>query len=158
MGLASPLPLPPPAPRLPPPNSEQRTYRAWKFSLFPSLPIFPNFLQFSSPLPLQPPSPSSPSPAPHPISPPFILSAPSLTLQLFWTWVSNWKCVYQQANSDGRQRVAHSEIEPETSIKQSPCALPAELFRLMRVTRFNLYIMTTFSSLSGCIIHIIISI
>ena len=81
MGLASPLPLPPPAPRLPPPNSERRTYRAWKFSLFPSLPIFPNFPPLS-PSSL-PPSPSSPSPAPHPLSPPFILSAPSLTLQLF---------------------------------------------------------------------------
>ena len=26
-----------------------------------------------------------------------------LTLQAFWTWFSNWKYVYQQANSDGRK-------------------------------------------------------
>ena len=83
-------------------------------SLPPSL-----FSQIFLPSPLQPPSPSSPPPTPHPLSPlPFILSAPSLTLQSFWTWVSNWKCVYQQANSDGRKIVAHSGIEPDTSIKQ----------------------------------------
>ena len=128
-----------------------------------NFPSFPPSL-FSTiflPSPLQPPSPSSPPPTPHPLSPlPFILSAPSLTLQSFWTWVPNWKCVYQQANSDGRKIVAHSGIEPETSIKQSPYALPTELFRPMRVTEFNLYlsIMTAFSSLRGCVIHIILSI
>ena len=158
MGYASPLPQPlvfPPTPCLPPPFSDRRTYRARKFPLFPSL-----FSQYSSPPP-KPPSPSSPPPTPHPLSPlPFILSAPSLTLQSFWTLVSNWKCVYQQANSDGRKIVAHSGIEPETSIKQSPYALQTELFRPMRVTRFNLYlyIMTAFSSLRGCVIHIIFSI
>ena len=151
MGKASPLPQPlvfPPTPCLPPPFSDRRTYRARKFPLFPSLPIFPNI----PPLPLQPPSPSSPPPTPHPLSPlSFILSAPSLTIQSFWTWVSNWKCVYQQANSDGRKIVGHSGIELETSIKQSPYALPTELFRPMRVTGFNLYlyIMTVFSSLRG---------
>ena len=47
--------------------------------------------------------------------------------------------------------MAHSGIEPETYIKQSPYALPTELFRPMRVTGFNLYlyIMTAFSSLRG---------
>ena len=39
-------------------------------------------------------------------------------------------CVYQQANSYGRKIVAHSGIEPETSINQSPYALPTEPFRL----------------------------
>ena len=45
--------------------------------------------------------------------------------------------------------MAHSGIEPETTLKQSPYALPTELFRPMRVTGFNLYlyIMTAFSSL-----------
>ena len=62
MGLASSLPLPPRAPRLPPPNSERRTYRAWKFSLFPSLHICPNF---------PPLSPSS--------LPPHLLPLPPLT-------------------------------------------------------------------------------
>ena len=153
-----PLPSPNPLFSLPPLVSLlPRTYRARKFPLFPSLPIFPNIPPLPPPASLSIFSPSYP----HVLSPlPFILSAPSLTLQSFWTWVSNWKCVYQQANSDGRKIVAHSGIEPETYIKQNPYALPNELFRPMRVTGFNLYlyIMTAFSSLRGCVIHIIISI
>ena len=161
MGKASPLPNPclPSHPLSP--SSLLGAVHVSRAEIFPlSLP--PSlFSQIFLPSPLQPPSPSSPPPTPHPLSPlPFILSAPSLTLQSFWTWVSNWECVYQQANSDGRKIVAHSGIEPETSIKQSPYALPTELFRPMRVTGFNLYlyIMTAFSSLRGCVIHIIISI
>ena len=158
-----PLPSPNPLSSLPPlvsrlPSRSGARIACGNVSLFPSLPIFSKIFL---PSPLQPPSPSSPPPTPHPLSPlPFILSAPSLTLQSFWTWVPNWKCVYQQANSDGRKKVAHSGIEPETSIKQSPYALLTELFRPMRVTGFNLYlyIMTAFSSLRGCVIHIIISI
>ena len=151
--LLSPTLVFPPTPCLLPPFSERRTYRARKFylSTSPLPPFFPNF----------PPLSIFSPPTPHPLSPlPFILSAPSLTLQSFWTWVSNWKCVYQQANSDGRKTVAHSGIETETSIKQSPYALPTELFRPMWVTGFNLYlyIMTAFSSLRGCVIHIITSI
>ena len=106
-------------------------------SLPPSLFFGPNFPPIPPPASLSIFSPSHPS---FPLPLPFILSAPSLTLQSFWTWVSNWKCVYQQANSDGRKIVAHSGIEPETSIKQSPYALPTELFRPMRVTGFNLYL------------------
>ena len=83
-------------------------------------------------------------------------------LQCFLTWVSDKTCVYQQANSDGRKIVAHNGIEPATSINQSPYTLehPTELFRLMRITGFSLYlyIVAVFSSIRGCVIHITISI
>ena len=146
---------PPPTPCLPShplsPSSLLGSAHVSRAEIFPlSLP--PYFPQYSSP----------PSSLPlHLLSlPPLIPSRHSLlSCPSFWTWVSNWKCVYQQAISDGRKIVAHSG-NPETSIKQSPYALPTELFRPMRVTGFNLYlyIMTAFSSLRGCVIHIIISI
>ena len=52
--------------------------------------------------------------------------------------------------------MAHSRIEPETSINQSPYALPTELFRLMEKTGLNLYlyIVSVFSSIRGCVIHV----
>ena len=157
-----PLPSPNPLSSLPPlvsllPSRIGERIARGNFPSFPPSLFSPIFPPSSLPLHLLP------HPTPHPLSPlPFILSAPSLTFQSFWTWVSNWKCVYQQANSDGRKIVAHRGIELETYmyIKQSPYALPTELFRPMRVTGFNLYlyIMTAFRSLRGCVIHIIISI
>ena len=56
--------------------------------------------------------------------------------------------------------MTHSGIEPETSINQSPYAFQTELFRLMRVTRFNsyLYMVTVFSAIRGRVMYIIISI
>ena len=96
--------LPPPCLPLPPlvspshplsPSSLLEAAHVSRAEIFPSRPIF-------LPLPLF--SPSRPSPTPAPYRPSlFTFSAPSLTLQSFWRWVSNRKCVfmYRQANSDG---------------------------------------------------------
>ena len=56
--------------------------------------------------------------------------------------------------------MAHNGIDSETSINQSLYALTTEIFRLMQVTGFNLYLysVAVFSSILGCVIHIIISI
>ena len=82
-----------------------------------------------------------------------------LAFHSFWLLVSNWKYVYQQAKSDVINKVAHSGIEPEISINQSPYALPTKLFRLMRVRGLiYIYMMSVFSSMRGCAMYINISI
>ena len=74
----------------------------------------------------------------------FTMYAPSLTLQSFWTchWVSNWKCVYQQANSVRRKNSGTQWDRTRDLYKSKSLRSPSgALFPLIRVTGFT-YIYT----------------